>query len=109
MDEITVFILNESREERAIQIPLGINMSLMEALKAYEEPIVATCGGMALCATCHVEVVGGYNLTGDLTEDEEVMLDTLPVITQRSRLSCQVKINEKLHGLRIRYVEGVLA
>ena len=40
---------------RLIEIPEGISLSLMEVLKASEYSIPATCGGMALCATCHVE------------------------------------------------------
>ncbi len=108
MDEITIYV--ESIEgERAIKIPLGISMSLMEALKAYEEPIEATCGGMALCASCHIEVLQDPSeLKGNLTEDEEDMLDSLPDFIENGRLACQVLVTAALDGLRIRYMEPVL-
>ena len=80
-------------------------MSLMEALKAYDEPVEATCGGMALCATCLVEITEGFDRTGERTEDEEAMLDSLPEVSEQCRLTCQVNISEKLDGLRIRYVD----
>jgi 2Fe-2S ferredoxin len=45
--------------QQDIEIPEGIGLSLMEVLKASEYNILATCGGMALCATCHVEILDG--------------------------------------------------
>ena len=75
----------------------------MEALKAYDEPIEATCGGMALCASCLVEVIDGLDTTGDLSMDEEAMLDTLPEENEAFRLSCQINVSPSLDGLRIRY------
>ena len=107
MEEITVYV-ESFGEERAVNIPLGISMSLMEALKAYDEPIEATCGGMALCASCHIEVLDqNIEKTGGLTDDEESMLDTLPDYPEGSRLSCQIPVSEELNGVRIRYMSPV--
>ena len=108
MREISVFVLLDDGREHEITIPLGISMSLMEALKAHEEPIDATCGGMALCASCHIQVVGGLDKTGGMTGDEEAMLDTLPDCTGTCRLSCQIKVSEALDGIRIRYMQPIL-
>ena len=108
MNEISVYIMTAQGEEKELKIPLGISMSLMEALKAYDEPIEATCGGMALCASCHIQVLDGMVDTGEMTDDEEAMLDTLPECTGECRLSCQIMVDESLHGIRIRYMQPVL-
>ena len=108
MEEITVYVSSDNGE-RIIKIPLGISMSLMEALKAYDEPIEATCGGMALCASCHIEIVDeSIEKTGELTDDEEAMLDTLPDYPENSRLACQIPVSKELDGVKIRYMFPVL-
>jgi 2Fe-2S ferredoxin len=108
MEEITIFVISEGIE-KALKIPLGISMSLMEALKAYDEPIAGTCGGMALCASCQIEVLdNGFESTGNITADEANMLDSLPEYHANSRLACQIKITEAIDGLRISYLQPEL-
>jgi 2Fe-2S ferredoxin len=79
----------------------------MEILKASEYEILATCGGMALCATCHVEVLsGGENLPEP--EDQELdMLDTLPDSDDNSRLACQLRLTDMNNGLTVK-IKGSL-
>lgn len=89
-----------------IEIPEGINLSLMEVLKASEYPILATCGGMALCATCHIEVEYGSEQLGSPTDIEMDMIDTLPNAGDRSRLACQIKVDDRLHGAIIALKEA---
>jgi ferredoxin len=84
----------------AHQVPSDMGLSLMEALKALDYPIEATCGGMALCATCRLEW-----LHGDLPEpgDAELdMLDTLPDAGSASRLSCQLRVTDISDGSAFR-------
>ena len=85
---------------RKIEVPEDISLSLMEVLKASEYPILATCGGMALCATCHVEVVAGMENLGSPNDSELDMIDTLPNADANSRLACQIRISEKLNGMQ---------
>ena len=87
---------------RELEVPDGINLSLMEVLKASEYDILATCGGMALCATCHIQVVEGMEKLEDRTDPELDMLDTLPDADDDSRLACQIKVNPAINGLKIR-------
>lgn len=81
-----------------LEVPDDMGLSLMETLKAFEYNILATCGGIALCATCHVKVLeGGENLP-PIGDAEGQMLDTLFDVEDNSRLACQLKVNETLDG-----------
>ena len=82
--------------QQALEIPEGITLSLMEVLKASDYTILATCGGMALCATCHVQVLAGLDKLPAAQDAELDMLDTLPDADFDSRLSCQLRVDESL-------------
>ena len=101
-DLIEVIITGRDGETRTMQIPTGISLSLMEVLKGEGYPILATCGGMALCATCHVQVIKGYELLHPPEDQEWAMLDSLPDYTPLRRLSCQLKIDESMDGMEFR-------
>ncbi|RYC71707.1 MULTISPECIES: 2Fe-2S iron-sulfur cluster-binding protein [Spirosoma] len=92
---------------QTLEIPEGINLSLMEVLKASEYNILATCGGLALCATCHVQVLAGLDALAPAQDAELDMLDTLPDADSDSRLACQLRVDERLEGglFRIRGAE----
>ncbi len=92
-----------------ISVPSGINLSLMEVLKASEYSILATCGGMALCATCHVEVKRGEDKLSQPNDIELDMIDTLPNATETSRLACQIRIEENIEGALFFLKEGEYA
>lgn len=84
--------------QQTLAIPEGINLSLMEVLKASDYTVLATCGGMALCATCHVQVLDGLDQLPPAQDAELDMLDTLPDADFDSRLSCQLRVDERLKG-----------
>ncbi|MDQ3395082.1 MAG: 2Fe-2S iron-sulfur cluster-binding protein [Bacteroidota bacterium] len=90
---------------QTVEVPEGINLSLMEVLKASEYPVLATCGGMALCATCHVEVADDNGTLGEPSDAELDMLDTLPHASSYSRLACQIQIGTQLNGLLFKLKE----
>jgi 2Fe-2S ferredoxin len=98
MTTITFQIEGPSGERTPVEVPLGINLSLMEVLRASGYPIEATCGGIALCATCCVELVEGTEQLDAPGEAELDMLDTLPVVNDGTRLSCQIRVTERLQG-----------
>lgn len=97
-----VFEVEDDNGVQTIEVPEDISLSLMEVLKASDYPVKATCGGMALCATCHVEVVEGFDRLEEHTDAELDMLDTLPDALPDSRLACQIRVNEKLQGCRFK-------
>lgn len=98
MDIITIYVEEEDGKRTPIEVPTDVNLNLMEVLKGSDYPVKATCGGMALCATCHIEVLEGDDFK-EATDVELDQLDTLPITTASSRLACQIKITDKLDGL----------
>ncbi len=97
--DIKLIVKEPSGEYTPILIPDGINLNLMEVLKGSGYDVQATCGGMALCATCHINVL---EPTANMPEAQDIeldMLDSLPMLHAGSRLSCQLKISPDLDGL----------
>jgi len=99
---IKIEVIDPAMESHTLELPTDMGLSLMECLKAGGFDIMATCGGMALCATCHVEILEGLDQLPDPQESELDMLDTLPLLLEGSRLSCQLRITEKMNGLKVR-------
>lgn len=98
---ITVHVEEADGSFTPIEVPTDMNLSLMEVLKGSGYPIEATCGGMALCATCHVQVIDDPGLP-EPKDAELDMLDTVPNLTDESRLSCQIHPDNGMDGLRVR-------
>lgn len=96
---INIIIEDRDGTRKPVEIPEDISLSLMEVLKASEYNILATCGGMALCATCHVQVLNGIDDLPAPGNNEMDMLDTLPDAGFDSRLACQIRMNENLNGM----------
>ncbi|OUJ75382.1 MULTISPECIES: 2Fe-2S iron-sulfur cluster-binding protein [Hymenobacter] len=99
--DVRVYVEEAPGQRREIIAPTDMGLSLMEALKASGYDIQATCGGMALCGTCHVEVLAGPALD-EPSDDEMYMLESLPILSDGSRLSCQIRITPRLDGLVVR-------
>ena len=99
---ITITIEDRNGRREPVGIPEDINLSLMEVLKAADHHILATCGGMALCATCHVQVLEGPQQYFHPSDAELDLLDTLPDARPDSRLACQLRIREDMDGMVFR-------
>jgi len=65
--------------------------------------IEAECGGALNCATCHVYLEPDWvERVPPASEDEEMLLEGVAAERRpESRLSCQIKVNEELDGLRV--------
>ena len=98
MSEININIIDRERNKHSIVVPTDMNMNLMEVCKSYEFPIEGICGGMAMCASCHV-YVNSDTLLDDVNEDEKAMLSEAFNIKSSSRLGCQIQITKELDGM----------
>lgn len=101
-NNIIVHVQHPDGTRTALEAPVDMGLSLMEYLKACEYDILATCGGMALCATCCVDVLEGEDQLKEMTDDEYAMLDTLPDLLPNSRLACQLQLNADMDGLVVK-------
>lgn len=101
-------VIDRDGSSNDVEVPEEINLNLMEVLKASEYDVLATCGGMALCATCLVDVKEGFEQLAEPQDAELDILDTLPVVSPTNRLACQLKVNEQLEGIIVEII-GELA
>jgi len=90
------------------EVVAWVGMSLMEvALRASIPGIDAKCRGHCACVTCHVYVDPAWRaVIGSPTAMEEDMLDFAFAVDDRSRLSCQVRINDLCDGLKVEVPRG---
>ena len=98
---ILLTIVDREGVSHEVEAPTDMNLNLMELCKASELPVEGTCGGMALCASCHVYVESGHELPPP-TEAEEDMLDQAFFVRPNSRLGCQIHLAEALNGLVVK-------
>jgi 2Fe-2S ferredoxin len=100
-DMIKVTIIDRQGKQHEHEAPTDMNMNMMEFCRAVELPVEGTCGGMALCASCHVYVESDHDLR-EPSEDEEDMLDQAFYVEDNSRLGCQIHLHNNLNGLKVR-------
>lgn len=104
MPEVT--LIAADGQSTLLQVPVG--QSLMQAaVSAGLRGIVGECGGSAMCATCHVYVEGPLQerLPPPLETELEMLECTASERRGNSRLSCQIKLCDELHGLVVRLPE----
>lgn len=64
--------------------------------------ILAICGGSCACATCHVYIDPDFAAQMPTQQaGESDLLDFSEHRTDRSRLSCQLRVTESFEGLRV--------
>lgn len=101
----TITYITHAGEEHKVDAQEG--STVMEAaVRAMVPGIEAECGGACACATCHVYVDPAWqDAVGGPSPMEEDMLDFAYEVQPGSRLSCQIKVSDKLDGLVVRVPE----
>lgn len=87
---------------RTIKYLLHEYLNLMDLLfdKGYED--WGDCKSRAWCGTCHIFIE--ETVKEPMDEDERHTLGNLPNKTDKSRLACQISLNEALHKKNIRFL-----
>ncbi len=100
-----VYILADGTS-RTVDVPVGTTV-LAGALKNGVDGLLGECGGVCMCATCHVyvqeEFLGRLPVAKDT--EEAVLEVTMEERQPNSRLSCQIKMTDELGGLTVRIPE----
>jgi ferredoxin len=100
-ENIRITVIDRQGESHPLEAPTDMAMNIMELCKVYALPVKGTCGGMALCSSCHVYVESEHELPMAGTEEED-MLDQAFFVQRNSRLGCQLRITQSMDGLVLR-------
>ena len=101
MSVIKITVIDREGESHLLDAPTDMNMNMMELCKSYELPVEGTCGGMAMCASCHMYLENDIELP-EQSDDELDMLDQAFFVEDNSRLGCQIKLTDELDGMVVR-------
>ena len=98
---IRVSVTDREGQVHELDAPTDMGMNMMELCKSAELPVEGTCGGMAMCASCHMYVESDHDLS-EKSDDEEDMLDEAFFVEDNSRLGCQLNLTNELDGLKVK-------
>jgi 2Fe-2S ferredoxin len=101
-----VIYVSHNGQSREVDVPVGMTV-MNAALKNGIDGIIAECGGVCMCSTCHVYVDEKFFSKLPPAQDtEEAVLDiSAEERKPTSRLSCQIKVTDDLDGLIVRLPE----
>jgi len=92
-----------TREGVDVFVPADDGETIMHSIKrAGIDELLALCGGVMACATCHVYVDEQFiDLLPLVSEDESDLLDSLSNRLPSSRLSCQLPFGPSIDGVAV--------
>lgn len=99
-NHIKISITDRNGNEKIFDAPVDMGLNLMEFCRSVELPLKGECGGMAMCATCHVYILNDVDFK-EPSDDELAMLDQAFFVKANSRLSCQIHLQPNINGLRV--------
>ncbi|WP_223609452.1 2Fe-2S iron-sulfur cluster-binding protein [Chryseobacterium sp. OSA05B] len=105
-DEITITVKDPEGNIHELMCPLEMGLSLKDLCKAYELPMEAMCGGMAMCATCHCYILSEASVLPEKGDMEEALLSELFTTLPSSRLACQIQLTAEMDGLSIEIAQN---
>jgi 2Fe-2S ferredoxin len=79
-----------------VEVEVSEGTPILDAALDNNIQIDHNCGGNCACSTCHVIVEEGFDTLGEMTEDEQDMLDEAEGLTDKSRLACQCETKADL-------------
>jgi 2Fe-2S ferredoxin len=97
-----VIFMLPAGETRTVDVAPGTTL-MTAAVKNGIDGIIGECGGVCMCATCHVYVRQDFfdKLSPALDSEEAVLEITNAERLPNSRLSCQIKMTSALDGLTV--------
>jgi 2Fe-2S ferredoxin len=101
-----IYITDRSGLETTIEIRPGTSL-MQAATDVGVEDLLALCGGMCSCATCHVYIDSDHlDQLSPMSQDEHDLLEVSMHRQTNSRLACQVRMVETLDGLKATVAPG---
>jgi len=100
---VTVIDSNEERYQIAYERFEYPNLMELITNTYYSE--IGACRGKALCGTCIVKTVDGENLNEQRSKQEEHTLIVHNSKEKEYRLSCQIVLDENIHGAVFKVID----
>lgn len=101
-----IYVTDTKGKKAVIDIKDG--STLMQTITgAGFDDLLAICGGMCSCATCHVYIDEDRlsDLPG-MSIDEQELLSVSEHSHSNSRLACQLRMTDEMDGLRVTIAPG---
>jgi 2Fe-2S ferredoxin len=96
-----IFVTTPKNVTHELEIDNGTT-AMVTIRDAGLEGLLALCGGVCSCATCHVYVDPACaSMLDEMSADEDELLDGSIRRKENSRLSCQILLTDALDGLRL--------
>ena len=97
----TIYVTDNEGEELEIEGQVGL--PIMESLRDLDNGVLALCGGMCSCATCHCYIEEAWASSLPPREEDEIeLLEDLESFREdQSRLTCQIELTEDMDGIRL--------
>jgi 2Fe-2S ferredoxin len=96
-------IVVTDRDGQQHEVEGRVGLKVMETLRELDYGVLAICGGLCSCATCHVHVASDWvdKLPAQEGDEKELLMELSHYDPARSRLSCQLEFSEDLDGLAL--------
>jgi 2Fe-2S ferredoxin len=96
-------IVVTDRDGNQHEVEGRVGLKVMETLRELDYGVLAICGGLCSCATCHVLVDPEWvdKLPERQGDEKELLAELSHYDALRSRLSCQVEFTGDLDGLAV--------
>ena len=99
---INITVIDREGVAHELEAPTDMSLNMMEVCKMSELPVEGTCGGMAMCASCHMYIESDHELPEKRDAEEDMLDEAFFVDDEKSRLGCQIKITNELEGLIVK-------
>jgi 2Fe-2S ferredoxin len=99
----------------ALTVVLGSELHRLETFRGEYRSLMALicdklfpddfgeCKGVGRCGTCHVYIGHPAGLCNRVA-NEESTLSKMPLVSDRSRLACQIPVDDRINGIQIEIV-----
>ncbi len=100
-----ITFIEPNGKEKVVNAEHGL--SLLEVAHNNGIDLEGACEGSLACSTCHIVLEKSFfDSLPEPSEEEEDMLDLAFGLTHTSRLGCQIIVDEKLDGMKVKIPTG---
>ena len=100
-----ITFIEPNGKEKVVNAEHGL--SLLEVAHNNGIDLEGACEGSLACSTCHIVLEKSFfDSLPEPSEEEEDMLDLAFGLSHTSRLGCQIIVDEKLDGMKVKIPTG---